>query len=109
MGDASKAFHILIYAQQKECVDLFRYNDDTNFNHKEAYRNNMNKRMVEGINKNMDEIIEQLASAYERGKRRDVSSTLCLRQLVEKTSREFAELMTSNIAEKRYRQLRKAK
>ena len=58
----------------------------------------MNKRMVEGINQYMDEIIErwQLSMKEEKGER---FFYFMPANLVEKTSREFAELMTSNIAE----------
>lgn len=58
----------------------------------------MNKRMVEGINQYMDEIIErwQLSMKEEKGER---FFHFMPANLVEKTSREFAELMTSNIAE----------
>lgn len=58
----------------------------------------MNKRMVEGINQYMDEIIErwQLSMREEKGER---FFYFMPANLVEKTSREFAELMTSNISE----------
>ena len=58
----------------------------------------MNKQMVEGINQHMDEIIErwQLRMKEEKGER---FFHFMPADLVEKTSREFAELMTSNIAE----------
>ena len=58
----------------------------------------MNKRMVEGINQYMDEIIErwQLIMKEEKGER---FFQFMPEELVEKTSREFAELMTSNITE----------
>ncbi len=58
----------------------------------------MNKRMVEGINQYMDEIIESWQSRMkeEKGER---FFHFMPANLVEKTSREFAELMTSNISE----------
>ncbi|MBO0589007.1 STAS domain-containing protein [Sporosarcina sp. E16_8] len=57
----------------------------------------MNKRMVEGINQYMDEIIErwQLSMKEEKGER---FFHFMPANLVEKTSREFAELMTSNFS-----------
>ena len=58
----------------------------------------MNKRMVEGINQYMDEIIErwQLSMKEEKGER---FFHFMPTNLIDKTSREFAELMTSNIAD----------
>lgn len=58
----------------------------------------MNKLMVEGINQYMDEIIERWIKRMkeEKGER---FFHFMPEHLVEKTSREFAELMTSNIRE----------
>ncbi|MCM3638306.1 STAS domain-containing protein [Sporosarcina luteola] len=58
----------------------------------------MNKIMVEGINQNMDEIIERWIRRMkeEKGER---FFHFMPDHLVEKTSREFAELMTSNITD----------
>ena len=58
----------------------------------------MNMRMVEGINENMDEIIERWQSRMKEEKgEKFFPFHAC--ELVEKTSSEFAELMTSNISE----------
>ncbi|WP_342514268.1 STAS domain-containing protein [Sporosarcina sp. FSL K6-1522] len=58
----------------------------------------MNKQMVEGINQYMDDIIKrwQLSMKDEKGER---FFYLMSTDLIEKTSREFAALMISNIAE----------
>ncbi|CAM3216704.1 STAS domain-containing protein [Filibacter tadaridae] len=58
----------------------------------------MNKQMIKCINENMDEIIEkwQAMMKNEKGER---FFHFMPENLVEKTSREFAELMTTNIAE----------
>lgn len=58
----------------------------------------MNTLMVQGINRNMDEIIERWIKRMkeEKGER---FFHFMPDHLVEKTSREFAELMTSNISE----------
>lgn len=58
----------------------------------------MNKLMVEGINQYMDEIIERWIKRMkeEKGER---FFHFMPDHLVDKTSREFAELMTSNISE----------
>ena len=58
----------------------------------------MSKQMAEGVNKYMDEIIArwQVQMKEEKDER---FFQFMPKQLVEKTSREFAELMTSNIKE----------
>ncbi|MBE1555199.1 STAS domain-containing protein [Sporosarcina limicola] len=58
----------------------------------------MNKRMTEGINQNIDVIIErwEISMKEEKGKN---FFHFMPSHLIEKTSREFAALMTSNIAE----------
>src|SRR5690606_14232120 len=60
--------------------------------------NVMNKLMVENIKQNMDEIIDRWIKAMreEKGER---FFHFMPEHLVEKTSREFAELMTNNISE----------
>ncbi len=58
----------------------------------------MNKRMVEGINRYMDEIVERWQESLKEEKGERFFHFMPAR-LGEKTSREFAELMTSNIAE----------
>lgn len=59
----------------------------------------MNKRMVEGINQYMDEIIDRWQLSMKEEKEERIFYFMPT-NLVEKTSREFAELMTSNISEK---------
>ena len=58
----------------------------------------MNIQMVEGINKNIDVIIEQWEERMKDEKGEKFFHFMPT-NLVEKTSSEFAELMTSNISE----------
>src|SRR4051794_32568858 len=58
----------------------------------------MNKQMVEGINKNIDVIIEQWEDRMKDEKGEKFFRFMPT-NLVEKTSREFAELVTSSISE----------
>ena len=58
----------------------------------------MNKRMVEGVNQHIDEIIERWQVRMKEVDDERFFQFMPM-QLVEKTSREFAELMTSNITE----------
>lgn len=58
----------------------------------------MNKRMVAGIDQNMDGIIERWQESMKEEEEERFFQFMPM-QLVEKTSREFAELMTSNISE----------
>lgn len=66
--------------------------------HEGAYRNIMNIRMVESINNNIDIIIEQWEELMKK-EQGDKFFHFMPTNLIEKTSREFAELMTSNISE----------
>lgn len=58
----------------------------------------MNKRMIDGINRYMDEIIERWQESMEE-ETEERFFQFMPKRLLEKTSREFAELMTLNIAE----------
>ncbi|MEK5036874.1 STAS domain-containing protein [Sporosarcina sp. FSL K6-3457] len=58
----------------------------------------MNKRMIDGINQYMDEIIERWQESMKEEKEERFFQFMP-KQLLEKTSREFAELMTLNIRE----------
>ncbi|WP_342506689.1 STAS domain-containing protein [Sporosarcina sp. FSL K6-2383] len=58
----------------------------------------MNKYMVEGINQHMDDIIERWQMSMEKVEEERFFQFMPL-QLIEKTSREFVELMTSNITD----------
>lgn len=70
----------------------------TVYKNEEAKRENMNKRMVERIYQNMDEIIERWQNRMKEEKEERFFQFMP-EHLVNKTSRDFAELMTSNITE----------